>query len=259
MERVNYHTHTKRCKHATGEDEQYVQAAIDKGLIRLGFSDHAPFRDGRWAFSRMDYKQLPTYCEDIRALAKQYEDEIEIVLGLEIEYDYDQLGYYDELLTVYDLDYLILAQHYFINMDDQEHSSFQITRPKDLVLYGESLIEAMETGIFAFVAHPDVMFNMYPAWDPICERVSRSILEAAQTLQIPIEFNANGLRKGLQPFIDEQRYPYPHLRFWQLATEYDVSVIINSDCHHYDEIYDAAVEKAYSIARQLGLRTVTQF
>ena len=29
---ANYHTHTKRCKHATGEDREYVEAAIETGL-----------------------------------------------------------------------------------------------------------------------------------------------------------------------------------------------------------------------------------
>ena len=38
----NYHTHTARCRHATGTEEEYVLAAIDRGLKILGFSDHTP-------------------------------------------------------------------------------------------------------------------------------------------------------------------------------------------------------------------------
>ena len=40
--KYTYHTHTARCHHATGEDEEYVRAAIDAGIKVLGFSDHAP-------------------------------------------------------------------------------------------------------------------------------------------------------------------------------------------------------------------------
>ena len=40
---ANYHTHTKRCNHALGEDREYVEAAIKAGLKVLGFSDHCPF------------------------------------------------------------------------------------------------------------------------------------------------------------------------------------------------------------------------
>ncbi|MGL4624121.1 MAG: histidinol-phosphatase [Culicoidibacterales bacterium] len=257
MQKINFHTHTKRCKHAFGEDEQYVQAAIAHGIIRLGFSDHAPFPDGRWSFSRMSYQQLPGYCQSIRQLAEKYREQIEIELGLEIEYDSSQLHYYSQLLEQEQLDYLLLAQHYFIDMDDQEHSSFQITRARDLELYAYTLIEAMETGIFAFVAHPDVMFNSYPAWDHTCEKVSRAILQAAQDLQLPLELNANGIRKGYREFADGERHPYPHPSFWELAQQYDVPVIINSDCHHYDEMFDAAMEQAYIYAQKWQLRLVT--
>ena len=32
MIKANYHTHTARCGHAIGTDEEYVQAAIQAGL-----------------------------------------------------------------------------------------------------------------------------------------------------------------------------------------------------------------------------------
>lgn len=31
---------SKRCGHATGEDEDYIQFAIENGYEELGFSDH---------------------------------------------------------------------------------------------------------------------------------------------------------------------------------------------------------------------------
>ena len=39
---TNYHTHTRRCGHAVGEDREYAEAAVQAGLKILGFSDHAP-------------------------------------------------------------------------------------------------------------------------------------------------------------------------------------------------------------------------
>ena len=38
--KYHYHTHTKRCGHAQGEDEEYVLSAIKHGFKFLGFSDH---------------------------------------------------------------------------------------------------------------------------------------------------------------------------------------------------------------------------
>ena len=41
--KANYHTHTARCGHATGTDEEYVLAAIEQGFDELVFSDHVPW------------------------------------------------------------------------------------------------------------------------------------------------------------------------------------------------------------------------
>ena len=40
----NFHTHTRRCMHASGSDEDYVLAAIEAGYEVLGFSDHTPWK-----------------------------------------------------------------------------------------------------------------------------------------------------------------------------------------------------------------------
>ena len=40
---ANYHTHTTRCNHATGTEEEYVQSALERGLEILGFSYHTPY------------------------------------------------------------------------------------------------------------------------------------------------------------------------------------------------------------------------
>ena len=75
MIRANYHTHTKRCKHATGTEEDYVVSAISCGLSRLGFSDHAPFPDHDFG-QRMDYGEFDDYLNSIDLLRGKYADAI---------------------------------------------------------------------------------------------------------------------------------------------------------------------------------------
>jgi len=55
----NYHSHTARCGHAWGTDDEFVCAAIDAGYTVLGFSEHAPwpFADG---YREIDYRQRIT-------------------------------------------------------------------------------------------------------------------------------------------------------------------------------------------------------
>ena len=50
---ANWHTHTARCKHASGTVGEYCAAAAAYGLADLGISDHVPFADGRWHSVRL--------------------------------------------------------------------------------------------------------------------------------------------------------------------------------------------------------------
>ena len=85
---ANYHTHTARCHHATGEDKAYVEAAIQNGFQVLGFSDHCPwiFSDGYVSPIRMTPDELDGYVTSLTALKKEYAADITIYIGLESEW-----------------------------------------------------------------------------------------------------------------------------------------------------------------------------
>ena len=72
----NYHTHTTRCHHAEGTDEEYIEAAIKAGMTHLGFSDHLPFMfpDGYESFYRVDMARGEEYVKTIKSLAEKYKD-----------------------------------------------------------------------------------------------------------------------------------------------------------------------------------------
>ena len=86
--RYNLHTHTFRCRHAQGSDREYVEAAIKAGMKVLGFTDHCPqfFPTDYYSTFRMYPEEAADYAESVRALAKEYRDDIQILLGFETEY-----------------------------------------------------------------------------------------------------------------------------------------------------------------------------
>ena len=85
---ANYHTHTTRCGHAVGEDREYVETAIRRGLKVLGFSDHVPmaFPDGRESRFRVPIRQLEEYVTSVLDLRAEYKGDIDVRLGFEAEY-----------------------------------------------------------------------------------------------------------------------------------------------------------------------------
>ena len=70
----NYHTHTKRCGHASGSSEEYVLRAIEGTIEYMGFSDHLPlkFKDGSQGGHRSPFEEAEAYIKEIRELAEKY-------------------------------------------------------------------------------------------------------------------------------------------------------------------------------------------
>ncbi len=106
--KVNYHTHSRYCD-GKGELRDYVERALALGFSALGFSGHAPVPfDNTFAIHDDQY---PDYCREVRALQAEYEDRIDIRLGLEIDYIPGVLEDFSGLIERGGLDYFIGSVH----------------------------------------------------------------------------------------------------------------------------------------------------
>lgn len=248
----NYHTHTELCLHASGTVGDYCRAAAEAGLVTLGMSDHTPLPDGRWDHVRMRMEQLPGYVDAVRSAAIA-NPSLRIFAGLECEYAPEYESFFrDELPDKYGIEYLLLGQHWFLHKGEWV-SSFD--RGHDAALlgsYARHLIEAMSTGLFAFVAHPDCFGAAGNLWGAEYDAISRDILAAAEELCIPLEINAYGFRKPLIATTAGERPMYPLVEFWRLAAEYDIKVVISSDAHRPCDIV-ANMYDALALAKECGL------
>ena len=106
----NLHTHTTRCHHAVGKDEQYILAAIEAGMKTIGFSEHMAYPHVEIAAERMYNRDVQEYLHTMYQLKDKYKDQIEVLVGFEIEYYDDQKDY---LLKMKECcDYMIIGQHF---------------------------------------------------------------------------------------------------------------------------------------------------
>mgnify|MGYP001310676999 FL=1 len=255
---TDYHIHTFRCKHATGDVPDYVEAAIKKNVSVLGFSDHTPLPDGKWPHFRMGLSELESYVNAIEDAQKKYESapeqKLTILKGMECEYADEYRGYYqEELLGKWGLDYLIAAGHFFPCDGSWISAHSCIKGKKELFAYTDHLIAAMSSGLFSFVAHPDLFGHSYLSWDENAIACSHAILQAASDLRIPLEINGNGFRQPMINAEDKLRYVYPLEPFWELAAGYEVLVIINSDAHTPEDVL-ANTSDAFSLAEKYRLK-----
>jgi len=109
MSFFNLHTHSNFCD-GTGDPEQYVEMALEKGFHSLGFSSHAPlpFKNN---FAIKNEAELQKYCNTIQELQIRYHDRISIWLALELDYIDGISRDFQELRQTCQLDYTIGSVH----------------------------------------------------------------------------------------------------------------------------------------------------
>ncbi len=259
----NFHTHTWRCKHATGTVRDYVEAAVkssrankDKektgntqNLPLLGISDHTPLPDNRWPHVRMDISELDAYIAEFNEAES---DDLILLKSLECEWDPVYRNFYeDELLGERGFDYLIGSVHWFRNRGEWAYLS-EIETAGHLFEYAEIMVATMETGLFSFIAHPDGFGAGYKKWDKNAEACSRDILSAAEQLNIPLEINGYGFRKDSMSTPDGLRNVYPWDKFWEFAGNYNIKAVCNSDAHQPEDVH-ASIEECREIAETYSI------
>lgn len=246
----NYHTHMYLCRHATGTIEEYVEEAIKLNFDSIGITDHAPWDELKERSLRMFQSDYPIYLQQLNSAIKKYSDKIKIHKGLEIEYFTNKGNHYESLLK--DVDYLVLGQHY-IEKNGKLISVYRIDTLEDFIIYKDMVIKAIDTGYFKFVAHPDLfLFRTKEVNDEILA-VAEELIIHAKKKNIPLEINANGIRKGRINVKGEVQYRYPRKEFWSLVKKHEARVIISSDAHRPEFLYDEAIENAYEFSKALNL------
>lgn len=255
---ADYHVHTRRCGHATGELEEYVGVARAKGLREIGFSDHIPqyflqkrLRDTSLA---MREEELDAYVADIQKISSALSD-ITVRLGIEADYAPGKEGVLKAILDRYPFDYVLGSVHYINGwgFDNPAQMSGYAGRDID-ALYGEyfRLVQRMvATGLFDVVAHPDLLkkFGYRPRSDilPLYEETVRTIAAAG----LAVEVNTAGLRQPVGEI-----YPVP--AFLELCFHHGIPVVLGSDAHRPADV-GRDFDKAVAFLRRIGYREVAVF
>lgn len=213
----------------------------------MGFSEHAPFRfpDGHEPGFRVPMGQAKNYYEEVDRLREKYRDEIEISIGFEMEYYPEYFGQMLNIAKEFGAEYLILGQHYVI--PENQGGVFSMNKHyefEELRAYADTLIAGMETGVFTYVAHPD-MYQFIG--DNLRYREEmRKVCIAARKLNIPLEVNILGIRDNRV---------YPKEEFWKVAGEEGSPVTFGLDAHDWKDAScdEASFKIAMGMVKKYGL------
>lgn len=249
--KFNYHTHTYRCHHAIGEDEDYVLAAIEAGFDEIGFSDHCAWPYKNFVSGmRMSAEKIEDYVLSVKHLKEKYKDKISIKLGWECEYFEPYIDWLKETAKKYEFDYLILG-HHFSPLEKGGDYNGNIKKPRQIKKYKDSVLKAMESGLFSYVAHPDLYMKSYPSFDDHAEKVAKEIISKSIEAGVPLEYNLLGLQYSEMA----GKMGYPHLEFWKLAGKMGAKCVIGIDAHKPQSYFETAEKfaDARELLEELGL------
>lgn len=246
----SFHTHTRLCRHASGNPIDYVLRAEKDGCSALGISDHCPYPNGTWAGSRMEVSDLDEYI-NLMNQAK-ISSPFPLYTGFECEWHPSFESWYrDYLLGELEADYLVYGAHWVQDAGEFWYIA-EVQDKRLLPAYVDLTVQGIMTGLYSFMAHADLFLAGYISFDEEVRAASIDIIQAAITMNLPLEINGLGLQRPKIRGDHGMRSPYPVREFWELASLLGARIICNSDAHRSEDVIASCV-KAQEFASENGI------
>ncbi|NBI28835.1 histidinol-phosphatase [Chengkuizengella marina] len=237
--KFDLHTHHNRCGHADGSIEDYIKAAIEKGLKIIGISDHSPYfahsKDQAEPRIAMAKSEFPNYVNEILKLKEKYNGQIEVLLGVESDFFPEYAHIYQREYNKYTLDYLIGSIHRVkgVSIFNKKRwnglSEQEKIEQKDE--YYELIQQSARSRMFQVLGHIDAMKGYYPEFSNIQTESIDETLQVIAECDVAIEINTSGKTKDVGGW-------YPSDDILEKALFYGVNVTFGSDAHVPDRVGD---------------------
>lgn len=269
MLKNNYHTHTKYCGHAKGDVEDYVKEAVNLNMEELGISDHAPIPlnhgmtkeewEENYCYENMDINTFDNLLMEIDNLKSKYN--IKLYKACESEYLYNNDDWYNELRSK--LDYMILGIHFF-NGEGRVLDTYKDINYKNVDCYYECAKRAIETGLFDYLAHPDLYLFDYKSingrneFDDKAKEICLKLIDLCVKHDIYFEINTNGLKYSKDKN-NRDLWLYPNIEFFKVVKEYmdknpnKLKLIIGADAHEPKALGNDNVKAVLEMVKDLKL------
>jgi histidinol-phosphatase (PHP family) len=236
--------------------ELYLDAARQARVEELGVSEHVyRFRQALDVWRHPFWEQeatddLDAYCEFVRTTPLKLGIEADFVPGAE-----DRIA---NLLEARELDYVVGSVHFIgdVAVDHPEYDAWRAGGDPDAVWrrYFDALAEAVRSGLFDVLAHPDLV-KVWGPERPGPERDPRfyyePAIEAIAEQPIAVEVSTAGLRKPAGQI-------YPAREFCELCVEAGAAFALSSDAH-LPEYVGYQYDRAVKFLRELGVEEICVF
>ncbi len=266
MNLTNYHSHCSFCD-GRAPLEEFVKEAISQGFYSYGVSSHAPLPfPTQWT---MEWGQMEAYLDEFKNLRSKYADEIELYVGLEIDYLNEESNPSVARFTELPLDYRIGSVHLLYDaageVVDIDCSPAVFKERVDrhfngdvlgvVRMYFDRLFRMVELGGFDVLGHADKMHYNASCYhpglldEPWYEALMKDYFSLVASRGYLVEINTKAY-DSLGTF-------YPNSRYWELMKEYQIKILVNSDAH-YPERINAGRMEALRLLQAKGFAAVAE-
>lgn len=242
---TNYHSHCSYCD-GRADMESFIRFAISKGFSSYGFSSHAPLPfSTNWT---MEWEYMLFYIAEFQRLKDKYANQIELYIGLEIDYLNKESNPSIPAFQELPLDYRIGSVHLLhdakgevVDIDtppdkfaEMVHKHFKGDVVKVVHLYYESLMNMLQSGGFDIVGHADKMhYNASqmrvtlldePWYDELVKTYFQEIASKGYQMEV-----------NTKAFLDTDTF-FPNQRYFSYLHELGIRLQVNSDAHYPERI-----------------------
>lgn len=246
------HVHTRLCRHARGEMEDYVRAAIGRRLTRLIFLEHLELGIRYFERTWLEAEDFAAYRAEGERLQKAYAGVIEIGLGLEVGYNparreeilaflsqhaWVRVGLSFHFLEVEGLHYNLVSRK------PENMAAFDRFGPAQVVeRYYQILLEALEVIPATSLCHVDAVLRHHPAVDCLAQpALLDGVLAKMAEKKVALEVNTSGV-----PLRGE---PYPSYATIEKAVRLGIPLVFGSDAHRPEDVGRSFAEVAARVEK----------
>ena len=222
--------------------EDYVLAAITKGLRRLVFLEHMEsgieYFDTTW-LSESDFDNF--FKEGAR-LREKYHDTLEIGLGVELGFNPAHRNELIERVRKRTWDQIGISYHYcrhpafpcHLNLVSRKKWNIEaITQAgcdRLLHQYFDALLEAVQCLPGTFLCHLDAGLRYLPDLRFTQDHIDKiaALLDAVQAKSMGLEINTSGIALRGEPF--------PAAQFVKMAIHREIPLLASSDAHRPEDV-----------------------
>lgn len=236
---IDGHVHTALCRHASGTMEQYVEAALTKGLAGIVFLEHLECGINYFERTWLTDEDFVIFRREAARLKEKYAGRVEVLCGVEVGYNPKAVDRLLAFLEQQQWDRIGLSYHFYevdgrhINLFSRKQQNLDaiaaVGAERILEGYYRGLLEAISRIDGQVVCHLDAALRH--AKTESCfdaEGMIDELLAAMAKRRFALEVNAAGFAIRNEQF--------PATSILRRAAALDIPLWAGSDSHKSEDV-----------------------